>query len=85
MFTGIVQAMGEIVSLTPKSGDVVLRIRTDALDLSVVGLGDSIAVNGVCLTAVTLPGDHAAGRAGLDGSEPTGLGGLVEGGLSPMA
>jgi riboflavin synthase len=57
MFTGIVEAKGEIVSLTPKSGDVTVRIRTGALDLSDVQLGDSIAVNGVCLTAVTLPGD----------------------------
>ncbi|MEE4250385.1 MAG: riboflavin synthase, partial [Alcanivoracaceae bacterium] len=51
MFTGIVEAKGEIVSLTPKGGDVTLRIRTGALDLSDVQLGDSIAVNGVCLTA----------------------------------
>ena len=57
MFTGIVEAKGEIVSLTPKGGDVTLRIRSEALDLSDVQLGDSIAVNGVCLTAVTLPGD----------------------------
>ncbi|MDF1630526.1 MAG: riboflavin synthase [Alcanivoracaceae bacterium] len=57
MFTGIVEAKGEIVSLTPKGGDVTLRIRTGVLDLSDVQLGDSIAVNGVCLTAVTLPGD----------------------------
>lgn len=57
MFTGIVEAKGEIVSLTPKGGDVTLRIRSGALDLSDVQLGDSIAVNGVCLTAVTLPGD----------------------------
>ena len=57
MFTGIVEAKGEIVSLTPKGGDVTLRIRSGALDLSDVQLGDSIAVNGVCLTVVTLPGD----------------------------
>jgi len=57
MFTGIVEAKGEIVSLAQKGGDVTLRIRTGALDLSDVQLGDSIAVNGVCLTAVTLPGD----------------------------
>jgi len=57
MFTGIVQALGKIVTLEPKSGDLRLRIHTGALDLSDVQPGDSIATNGVCLTVVALPGD----------------------------
>ena len=57
MFTGIIEAVGSIRSLSPKGGDVRVRVATGKLDLSDVKLGDSIAVNGVCLTAVELPGD----------------------------
>ncbi|UTF59695.1 riboflavin synthase [Gilvimarinus sp. DA14] len=57
MFTGIIEAVGEVVEATPKSGDLSLRIRTGKLDLTDVALGDSIATNGVCLTVVDLPGD----------------------------
>jgi len=57
MFTGIIEAIGTIVELQPVSGDLRLRINSGKLDLSDVQLGDSIAVNGVCLTAVDLPGD----------------------------
>ncbi|WP_010487072.1 riboflavin synthase [Pseudomonas sp. S9] len=57
MFTGIIESIGHIRALTPKGGDVRVYVETGKLDLSDVKLGDSIAVNGVCLTAVELPGD----------------------------
>lgn len=57
MFTGIVTAIGEVVALQPKNGDLRLRIKTNNLDLSDVHLGDSIATNGVCLTVVDLTDD----------------------------
>ncbi|MES2673457.1 MAG: riboflavin synthase [Pseudomonadota bacterium] len=57
MFTGIIAAIGEVVALQPKNGDLRLRIKTNNLDLSDVCLGDSIATNGVCLTVVDLTGD----------------------------
>lgn len=57
MFTGIIEAIGSIRSLTPQGGDVRVRVATGKLDLTDVKLGDSIAVNGVCLTVVELPGD----------------------------
>ncbi|MNF52405.1 Riboflavin synthase [compost metagenome] len=57
MFTGIIEAIGTIRALTPKGGDVRVLVETGKLDLSDVKLGDSIAVNGVCLTAVELPGN----------------------------
>lgn len=56
MFTGIIEALGEIRSLSPRGGDVTLDVHTGALDLGDVQLGDSIAVNGVCLTVTGLPG-----------------------------
>ena len=56
MFTGIIQAVGKIRALQPIGGDLRLSIATGKLDMSDVQLGDSIAVNGVCLTAVVLDG-----------------------------
>ena len=56
MFTGIIEAIGSIRALSPKGGDVRVQVDTGQLDLSDVKLGDSIAVNGVCLTVVELPG-----------------------------
>ena len=57
MFTGIIEAIGTIRALSPKGGDVRVHVETGKLDLGDVKLGDSIAVNGVCLTAVELPGN----------------------------
>ena len=57
MFTGIIESIGNIRALTPKGGDIRVSIDTGKLDLSDVKLGDSIAINGVCLTAVELPGN----------------------------
>lgn len=57
MFTGIIEAIGTIRAITPKGGDVRVLVETGKLDLCDVKLGDSIAVNGVCLTAVELPGN----------------------------
>jgi riboflavin synthase len=57
MFTGIIEAVGEVVAMEPAGGDRRVRVRTGKLDLSDVVLGDSIAVSGVCLTVVDLPGD----------------------------
>ena len=57
MFTGIIESIGKIAKMEKRGGDVRLHIATGKLDLSDVALGDSIAVNGVCLTAVALPGD----------------------------
>lgn len=57
MFTGIIEAVGHIQSMQPRGGDVRLYVKTGKLSLDDVKLGDSIAVNGVCLTAVELPGD----------------------------
>jgi len=52
MFTGIIEAVGTVALKQAKGGDLKVRIATAALDLSDVKLGDSIAVNGVCLTVI---------------------------------
>jgi riboflavin synthase len=57
MFTGIISAIGDIAELEQRDGDVRLTIRTGNLSLADVHLGDSIASNGACLTAVELTGE----------------------------
>jgi riboflavin synthase len=57
MFTGIVQTIGTIAAVTPKGGDVELRIAAPGLDLTTTALGDSIACSGCCLTVTKLEGD----------------------------
>ncbi len=57
MFTGIITAIGTVAALEPKGGDARLRIQSGKLPIDDVVLGDSIAVSGVCLTVVELPGN----------------------------
>ena len=58
MFTGIIEAIGEITTLDGQNNNgLALAIASGSLDLSDVKLGDSIAVNGVCLTVTALTGD----------------------------
>ena len=54
MFSGIVAAIGRIQRVEPRAGGVRLAIDAGALELGDVGIGDSIAVNGCCLTVVVL-------------------------------
>lgn len=57
MFTGIIQAVGTIAAIESRGDDARVRIDTGKLELDGVRPGDSIAVSGVCLTAVELPGN----------------------------
>ena len=54
MFTGIIQAQGNIKEIRASSNGVVFVLNSNSLDLSNVSIGDSIAVNGVCLTVTQL-------------------------------
>lgn len=54
MFTGIVQGIGRVLSRELRGGDVRLRIGYEQLDLSGTRIGDSLCVQGCCLTAVEL-------------------------------
>jgi riboflavin synthase len=54
MFTGIIKAKGSIGAIDRRRGDVRLRITASGLPWADYAVGDSIAVNGVCLTAVRL-------------------------------
>lgn len=58
MFTGIIAAQGVIEKIEPKNGDWKVTIQTGKLDMSDVQIGDSIAANGVCLTAIEFSEHH---------------------------
>jgi len=58
MFTGIVTAIGNINKAVPRDGGLRLTIDAGMLDLSDVVVGDSIAVNGICLTVIAAHGDR---------------------------
>jgi len=56
MFTGIIEALGTIAAIDTESGDKRMRFAAAGY-LQGVSLGDSIAVNGVCLTAISMTDD----------------------------
>ena len=57
MFTGLIQDVGAVVTFTPRGKEASLTVRT-GLDLGRVSLGDSIAVDGACLTVTELGQDR---------------------------
>jgi len=74
MFTGLVEAVGEIAEMKPSPGGYRVRIRTTlAADLV---SGDSLAVNGVCLTVVTTDGGEVQADIGPETARVTTLGSL---------
>lgn len=75
MFTGIVQAVGEVRAITPRGGDVELLIAAGTLGLEGVAIGDSISVSGCCLTVTRLTADSFAADASLETLQVTTLGG----------
>ena len=79
MFTGIIQAIGRIESSTTTDGDIRLGIATGDLDLSRLNLGDSIAVNGVCLTAIEFGDSGFSADVSRETLDKTSLGRLTNG------
>jgi len=79
MFTGIIQSVGAVRRLEPRGGDVRISIATGKLPMADVALGDSIAVNGVCLTAVDLGSDTFSADCSRETLSLTTLGDLVPG------
>jgi len=57
MFTGIIEAVGQIKQVEQRDKGVRLTIASERLDFSDVAVGDSIAANGVCLTVTSLAGN----------------------------
>ena len=79
MFTGIIESVGKIIAAEKKGGDIRLTIATAKLDMSDVALGDSIAVNGVCLTAVEFDQNSFVADVSNETIEHTATGKLQQG------
>jgi riboflavin synthase len=79
MFTGIIQAIGNVEELQPRGGDMRLRINTGKLPLDDVALGDSICTSGVCLTVIELPGDGYWADVSVESLNFTTLGNMESG------
>ncbi|MDA1064454.1 MAG: riboflavin synthase [Proteobacteria bacterium] len=79
MFTGIVQAVGNITAIERIAGDVRLTVRCTGLPFSSYTVGESIAVNGACLTATALRADGFDTDVSTETLAVTSLGGLAVG------
>ncbi len=79
MFTGIIQAIGKVEDSQAVGGDMRLTIATGDLDLSRARPGDSIAVNGACLTAIELGQESFVADVSVETLRKTSLGMLEAG------
>ncbi|TWT86608.1 Riboflavin synthase [Pseudobythopirellula maris] len=78
MFTGLVQSLAEVVAIEPEGPGVRLTVRDRAI-AEAVALGDSVSVNGCCLTVVAREGVDMAFQAGEETLSRTTLGELKAG------
>jgi riboflavin synthase len=79
MFTGIIQSMGTVSSATPKAGDLELGVIAPNLDRTRFALGDSVCVQGVCLTVTRIDGHAFAADVSRETLDKTTLGKLAVG------
>ncbi|RKZ98363.1 MAG: riboflavin synthase [Gammaproteobacteria bacterium] len=79
MFTGIIAAIGKIEVVQAKGGDLRLQVSTQQLDLADVKLGDSVAINGVCLTVVDISGATLSFDVSRESLDRTSLGAVQTG------
>ncbi len=78
MFTGIVEGFGTVRSMTPQGSDAVMRIETP-MNLEDTRTGDSVAVNGACLTITGMKGSEFAVDVSAETLSKTTLGSLKRG------
>ena len=76
MFTGLVQSLAEVVEIVPEPPGVRVIIRDPPI-AAAAKIGDSIAINGCCLTVVEIGGDQLAFQAGEETLSRTNLGELL--------
>lgn len=79
MFTGIIEGLGALAATENRGGDVRLTVRTGTLPFAQAQLGESIAVNGVCLTVIAFDADSFQADASTETLALTTLGGLAPG------
>jgi riboflavin synthase len=79
MFTGLVEAVGSVVSIENKGGESRMNFASASIGLSDAQLGDSIAINGVCLTVVSKTDQQFAADVSAETLACTTLGALQPG------
>ena len=79
MFTGIIKSKGTVSRVQRKGGDIRMTVRSAGLDWQAFEIGESIAVNGVCLTAVELDSDGFVTDVSNETLDVTALGNVAEG------
>lgn len=79
MFTGIIKSIGSVTSIEARGRDARVRILAAGLEPATWTEGASVAVNGVCLTAVSLGSDHFEADISEHTLNVTTLGGLSAG------
>ena len=79
MFTGLIQGVGRLRALEPQGGDIRIHVDTVSLPFNAVEMGESIAVNGVCLTVVGFDDASFSADVSTETLSLTTLGGLSEG------
>jgi riboflavin synthase len=77
MFTGLIEDVGRVVAVTRDAAGIRLRVATPLA--SQIALGDSVSVNGVCLTATSTEGGEIAADIGPETARVTTLGALDQG------
>ncbi len=79
MFTGIIESLGSVLAIDQQGEDFALKVDCATLDMSDVKIGDSIAVNGVCLTATQLSGQSFSADVSMETIRHSSLGQLKAG------
>jgi len=79
MFTGIIVATGHVVSIVARGGDLELGIDAAALDVKRIAVGDSVSVQGACLTVTRLQGTVFYADVSRETMAKTTLGALGQG------
>ena len=78
MFTGLIQGVGRLAGREARAGDLRLHIELGSLPRTPLALGESIAVNGVCLTVVSFDADSFAADVSNETLTCTTLGALAD-------
>jgi riboflavin synthase len=79
MFTGIIMATGRVCSIVAKEGELTLGVDAAALDVRRIAVGDSVSVEGVCLTVTRLEGTVFYADVSRETLAKSTLGRLLEG------
>ena len=73
MFTGLIEDLGKVKSLAKMGGDIRLLVALNNIDAAKVKMGDSIAINGICLTVISKDGQLLGFDASLETIQKTSL------------